>query len=81
MSLVTTRYQTEVKQLLKKLRALLPKEKSPEELDEHYRQIEEIKLEKGDMPAMLIAAFLTLGVPLLLIAGAIYGFVYLALAR
>jgi hypothetical protein len=70
-----------VKQLLKKLRALLPKEKSPEELDEHYRQIEEIKLEKGDMPAMLIAAFLTLGVPLLLIAGAIYGFVYLALAR
>lgn len=70
-----------MKQLLKKLRALLPKEKSPEELDEHYRQIEEIKLEKGDMPAMLIAAFLTLGVPLLLIAGAIYGFVYLALAR
>ncbi|HHW98144.1 MAG TPA: hypothetical protein GX738_00780 [Firmicutes bacterium] len=67
--------------MLKKLRALLPKEKSPEELDEHYRQIEEIKLEKGDMPAMLIAAFLTLGVPLLLIAGAIYGFVYLALAR
>jgi len=67
--------------LLKKLRALLPKEKSPEELDEHYRQIEEIKLEKGDMPAMLIAAFLTLGVPLLLIAGAIYGSVYLALAR
>lgn len=67
--------------MLKKLRALLPKEKSPEELDEHYRQIEEIKLEKGDMPAMLIAAFLTLGVPLLLIAGAIYGFVYLTLAR
>ncbi len=67
--------------MLKKLKALLPKEKTPEELDEHYRQIEEIKLEKGDMPAMLIAAFLTLGIPALLIAGAIYGFIYLVFAH
>jgi len=70
-----------VKQLLRKLRALLPKEKSPEELDEHYRKMEEIQLEKGDMLAMLIAAFLTLGIPLLLIAGAIYGFIYLVMVR
>lgn len=67
--------------MLKKLKALLPKKKTPEELDEHYRQIEEIKLEKGDMPAMLIAAFLTLGIPALLIAGAIYGFIYLVFAH
>lgn len=67
--------------MLKKLRALLPKEKSPEELDEHYRKMEEIQLEKGDMLAMLIAAFLTLGIPLLLIAGAIYGFIYLVMVR
>ncbi|HBK86657.1 MAG TPA: hypothetical protein DDZ53_11565 [Firmicutes bacterium] len=66
---------------MKKLKALLPKKKTPEELDEHYRQIEEIKLEKGDMPAMLIAAFLTLGIPALLIAGAIYGFIYLVFAH
>ncbi len=70
-----------MKQLLRKLRALLPKEKSPEELDEHYRKMEEIQLEKGDMLAMLIAAFLTLGIPLLLIAGAIYGFIYLVMVR
>ncbi|NLW16314.1 MAG: hypothetical protein GX033_01425 [Firmicutes bacterium] len=67
--------------MLRKLRSLLPKDKSPEELDEHYRKIEEIKLEKGDMLAMLIAAFLTLGIPILLIAGCIYGFIYLVLAR
>lgn len=67
--------------MLRKLRALLPKEKSPEELDEHYRKMEEIQLEKGDMLAMLIAAFLTLGIPLLLIAGAIYGFIYLVMVR
>lgn len=67
--------------MLKKLKELLPKQKSSEELDEHYRQIEEIKLEKGDMAAMLIAAFLTLGIPLLLIAGAFYGLIYLLFIR
>ena len=33
----------------------LPKEKSKEELDEHYDKMD---LEKSDFPAMLIAAFL-----------------------
>ncbi len=67
--------------MFKRLRERLPKQKTSEELDEHYRQMEEIKLEKGDLPAMLIAAFLTLGIPLLLVAGALYGIIYLILAR
>lgn len=70
-----------MKQLFNRLKELLPKQKTPEELDEHYRRIEEIQLEKGDMPAMLIAAFLTLGIPLLLIAGAFYGLIYLVFVR
>ncbi len=69
-----------MKRLLKKLQALLPKGKSKEELDEHYRRMEQIELEKGDFPAMLIAAFITIGLPLLVIVGALYGVVYLMFA-
>jgi len=43
--------------------------------------MEEIQLEPGDLPAMIIAAFLTLGIPLLLIAGLIYGAIYLLFLR
>lgn len=50
-------------------------------MDEHYRRMEETKLEKGDFPAMVIAAFLTIGLPLLVIMGAVYGFVYLLFMR
>lgn len=64
--------------MLKKLRALLPKRKTEQELDEHYRRMEELQLEKGDFTAMLIAAFITIGLPLLVIVGALYGLIYLA---
>ncbi len=52
----------------------LPREKTPEELDAHFKNLE---LEKGDIPAMMIAAFLNLILPLLLIVGAIFGVMYL----
>ncbi len=54
--------------LLDKYRNLLPKQKSEEELDKHYENME---LEKGDLTAMLIAALITFG-PLILIFSAIY---------
>ena len=47
-----------------KLKDKLPKNKSKEELDEHYENVE---LEKGDLTAMIIAAFITF-FPILLIA-------------
>ncbi len=40
----------------KKFRSRLPKEKTKQELDDHFEQVE---LEKGDLLAMIIAAFLT----------------------
>ncbi|MCL2050465.1 MAG: hypothetical protein FWG91_01845 [Lachnospiraceae bacterium] len=59
-----------------RLRKLLPKKKSPAELDKHY---EEMELEKGDFLAMVIAAILTF-LPVLLIAMAvIYGLLFLFL--
>ena len=47
-----------------RLRKLLPKKKTPEELDKHYDGLE---LEKGDFLAMVIAAFITF-MPILIIA-------------
>ncbi len=44
--------------LLDKYRSLLPKEKGKKELDRHY---DDMELEKGDMPAMLLAALITFG--------------------
>jgi hypothetical protein len=70
-----------VKELFKKLRERLPKSKTPQEIDEHYRRIEETGLEKGDLPAMLIAAFLSLGLPLLAMLGVFFGLIYLLFLR
>jgi len=56
----------------------LPQKKTREELDEHYEKIE---LEKGDYPAMVIAAFITF-LPILLIAMAVfYGVLWLLFLR
>lgn len=68
-------------QLLRKLRALWPEKKTSEELDEHYREMERLPLERGDLTAMLIAAFLTIGLPLLFIITAFYALFYLLLTR
>ena len=47
-----------------RLKELLPKKKTREQLDEHYDKIE---LEKGDFLAMCLAAFITF-IPVLIIA-------------
>ena len=49
----------------------LPKEKSPQELEDHYTRMEHLELEKGDFPAMLLGAFLAF-LPVLLIVAAIF---------
>ena len=44
----------------------LPKEKSREELEAHYREMEEVPLEKGDRLAMFLGALMAFW-PLILI--------------
>jgi hypothetical protein len=57
-----------------RLRELLPKQKTKEELDEHYDNIE---LEKGDFLAMVIAAFITFMPILIAIMAVMFGFLWL----
>jgi len=57
-----------------RLKELLPKKKTKEQLDEHYNKIE---LEKGDFLAMCIAAIITF-LPVLIIAlVAIFGLMWI----
>ena len=64
--------------LLDKFRARLPKQKTKEELDAHFKSIE---LEKGDLPAMIIAALITF-LPVVIIAMAVfYGLLWLLFIR
>ena len=68
--------------MFRKLKERLPKKRSQEEIDEHYRRIESIGgLEKNDFLAMLIAAALTIGLPVLAILSLIYVFIYLVFLR
>ena len=61
-----------------RLKSLLPKNKSKEDLDEHYDKIE---LEKGDFPAMVIAALITF-LPVLIIAlVVVFGVIWLLFVR
>jgi len=56
----------------------LPKKKTKEELDEHYDKIE---LEKGDFPAMVIAALITF-LPVVIITMVVfYGIILLLFMR
>ena len=61
-----------------KLKELLPKQKPKEELDEHYEKLE---LEKGDVPAMIIAAFLTFLPVLIVLMVVVYGVLWLFFIR
>ncbi len=54
--------------MFKKLRPNLFKEKTKQELDEHYENLE---LERGDLLAMLIAAFITFA-PLIVVISLVY---------
>ena len=56
----------------------LPKEKSKEELDEHYDKMD---LEKSDFPAMLIAAFLKFAPVILIIFIVFYGILWFIFLR
>jgi len=57
------------------------KRKSKEELNDHYDKMEELELEKGDFPAMVIAAIITF-LPILIIAMVIiFGLVWLIFGR
>lgn len=68
--------------MFKRLRERLPKKHSEEEVDDHFRKIESAGgLEKNDYLAMLIAAFLTLGLPLLLMIAVVYGVIYMLFGR
>ncbi|MCL2124674.1 MAG: hypothetical protein FWH33_01650 [Oscillospiraceae bacterium] len=61
-----------------KAKNLLPKSKTKDELDERYDKVE---LEKGDFPAMIIAAFITF-FPVLIIAMAVlFGIIWLLFLR
>jgi len=64
--------------IMDRYREHLPKRKTKEELDEHYKNV---KLEKGDLPAMIIAAFITF-MPVLVIAMVLfYGIIWLLFIR
>lgn len=67
--------------MFRKLKERLPRDKSESELDEHFEGIEKAGLEKSDIFAMLIAAFFSLVLPLLLMLTAIYGSIYLLFLR
>ena len=63
---------------LKRLKEIFKKEKTKEELDEHYKKTE---LEKGDFAAMIIAAFITF-FPILAVAMAVvYGLLWILAVR
>ena len=61
--------------IFQRFRDRLPQDKTEEELEKHYEEMD--NLEKGDLPAMMIAAFLTFGPVALLIIGVFYGLLYL----
>jgi len=64
--------------LPERFKALLGKKKTKEELDAHY---EKMDLEKGDFPAMVIAAIITFFPILLIVLAVFYGLIWLFLIR
>ena len=67
--------------MINRFKEILGRNKSKDELDKHYKKMEELQLEKGDFPAMVIAAIITF-LPVLLIAMAIvFGLLWLLFGR
>ena len=66
------------KMIFDRLRSLLSKNKTPEQLKEHYDNIE---LEKGDFLAMVIAALITFLPVLLIVSIVVYGLIWLVFMR
>jgi len=61
-----------------RLKEILGKKKTKEELDEHYQNIE---LEKGDFPAMVIAAIITFLPVLIIVLVIFFGTLWLIFGR
>ena len=53
---------------LERWKSRLPKEKTQEELDEHYDRMEEMEFEKGEFFAMFVGAWMALWPVLLMVA-------------
>jgi len=67
--------------MFNRLKEVLGKKKTKEELDEHYKKMEEVELEKGDFLAMVIAALITF-LPVVIIAMVvIFGLILLVFGR
>jgi len=64
--------------LLERLKSLLPKKKTKEELDAHYDSVE---LEKGDFLAMVIAALITFLPILIIILVVFFGIAWLVFGQ
>ena len=61
-----------------RLKSLIIRKKTKEELDEHYENIE---LEKGDFLAMVIAAFITFLPVLIIVLVIVFGLMWLFIVR
>ena len=61
-----------------RFKEILGKKKTQEELDEHYKNIE---LEKGDFPAMVIAALITFLPVLIVVLVVFFGALWLIFGR
>ena len=64
--------------LPERLKTILPKKKTKEQLDEHYEKIE---LEKGDFLAMVIAAFITFIPVLIIVLVVFFGILWFVFIR
>jgi len=64
-----------------KIKSLLTKNKTPEQLNEHYTEMEKLELEKGDFLAMVIAALITFLPVMLIIIAVLFGVIWLMFGR
>ena len=64
--------------ILERFKSLLVRNKTPEQLKEHYDNIE---LEKGDFLAMVIAAFITFLPVLIIVLTVVFGLMWLFIVR
>ncbi|HIS67941.1 MAG TPA: hypothetical protein IAA58_01040 [Candidatus Gallacutalibacter stercoravium] len=64
-----------------KLERLLPKEKQEEKRRQFQDELKDQKLEKGDLPAMILAALLVYLPVVLLVGGVLAGIMWLLFAR
>jgi len=64
--------------IFERFKSVFGKNKTPEQLKDHYDNIE---LEKGDFPAMVIAALITFLPILIIVCAVVYGLMWLLIMR